>query len=104
MDLPAHVRRLTFGESVSGNLEPQNLVWVRHQDDDLVTEMDGYELFSHSIPTDAADKVHQSRSGQLWVTPAGWSVSIPPQPMDSLPGAPHSGGLPTNHTPPSKSG
>ncbi|MGB1674337.1 MAG: hypothetical protein ACPHRA_14035, partial [Limisphaerales bacterium] len=30
--------------------------------------MDGYELFSHSIPADAADKVHQSRSGQLWVT------------------------------------
>ena len=55
--------------SVSGlTLSPKNLVWVRHQDDDLVTEMDGYELFSHSIPADAADKVHQSRSGQLWVT------------------------------------
>ena len=55
--------------SVSGlTLSPKNLVWVRHQDDDLVTEMDGYELFSHSIPADAADKVHQSRSGPVSYT------------------------------------
>lgn len=53
--------------SVAGiQLSPRDLVWIRHQDANLVSEMDGYELFNYPIPSDAANKVHQSRSGQLW--------------------------------------
>ncbi|MDG1892278.1 MAG: ATP-binding protein [Verrucomicrobiota bacterium] len=45
---------------------PRGAVWARHQEVDEVTELTGYGNESQSVPAGSANKVHASRSGQLW--------------------------------------
>ena len=55
----------------------KDIVWLRYLESNTISELDGYDIASLPIPDLAANKVYESRTGQIWgIHPTGlylWS-------------------------------
>jgi ligand-binding sensor domain-containing protein len=81
----AHWKHFTMSDGLHGatvagiTVSSKGKVWLRYQDSNTISEFDGYDIASLQVPDKTANKVYESRSGQIWgIHPTGlhlWSKS-----------------------------
>lgn len=55
------------GAAVAGvTFSSKQKAWLRYQESNIISEWDGYDIASLEIPDLTANKVYESRSGQIW--------------------------------------